>query len=157
MKRRILSTLLLVAVMVFFMVPVSQAEMYGKGKMMGGMKYHQKGLEGKFYNKVKFLLKNHEELALTDKQIDDIKALKYKVKKQVISKDTEIDMTKAELSEEMWKDEPDSAVLNKLIDKKYDLKKEKAKILSQGCLDLKGVLNKEQSKEAKKLHMKQMF
>jgi hypothetical protein len=157
MKRRVLATVLLVAVMVFFMAPVSQARMCDKCKMMGSGKYSQKGLEGKFYKKVKFLLKNHEELALTDKQIDDIKAMKYKVKKEVISKDTEIDMTKAELSEEMWKDEPSSAVLNKLIEKKYDLKKEKAKILSQGCLDLKGVLNKEQSKEAKKLYMKQMF
>jgi Spy/CpxP family protein refolding chaperone len=158
MRKRVLAIVLSAVVMVFFMAPVSRAAMCSKCKMMGGgMKSHQEGLEGKFYKKVMFLLKNHEELDLTDKQIDDIKALKYKVKKEVISKDTSIDMTKAELSEEMWKDEPSSDILNKLTDRKYELKKEKDKILSKGILDLKAILTKEQAKECKKLYMKQLF
>ncbi|MGB2600850.1 MAG: hypothetical protein WBD00_07495 [Candidatus Omnitrophota bacterium] len=156
MRKRVLAIVLSAVVMVFFMAPVSHAEMSGGCKMMKGGE-HQKGLEGKFYKKVMFLLKNHEELDLTDKQIDDIKALKYKVKKEVISKDTSIDMTKAELSEEMWKDEPSSDILNKLTDRKYELKKEKDKILSKGILDLKAILTKEQAKECKKLYMKQLF
>jgi hypothetical protein len=152
---------LLVILTAFIIFSLAAATGYAdmkKGYMMGGMKMkqHKEGLEGKFCSKVKFMLSNHEELELTDKQIDAVKALKFKVKRDLIKTDAEIDMAKVEMKAEMWEEKYDLTALDKIIDRKYDLKKQKAKYLVKAISDLKSILTDDQMKKAKSMWMKGM-
>ncbi len=157
MKNRI-SLVILTALIIFSLAAPAGYAYMKKGYMMGGMKMRQQKeeLEGKFYSKVKFMLSNHEELELTDKQIEAIKDLKIKVKKDLIKTDAEIDMAQVEMKAEMWEEKYDLAALDKIIDRKYDLKKQKAKYLVKAISDLKSILTDEQMKKAKSMWMKGM-
>lgn len=157
MKKKTLLTILTALIIFSLAVPGGYADMK-KGCMMGGMKMGQQkeGLEAKFYSKVKFMLTNYEELGLTDKQIEAIKALKFKVKRDLIKTDADIDIAKVDMKVELWKDKYDLNALDKIIDRKYDLKKEKAKYLVKAIADLKSILTDEQMKKAKSMWMKGM-
>ena len=57
----------------------------------------------------------------------------------------------------MWKGTMDKAAMDKLIDKKYGLKKEKAKYLVGTCAALNGILTKEQREKVKDLRKEHMM
>lgn len=125
----------------------------GYGCHMGskGGYSHKKGMESKFTRKAHFFLKNKEELDLTDKQVATIKNLKLSVKKDLIKRDAEIEILALDIKAKMWEDTINTTEINKLIDKKYDLKKEKAKALVAACAKLKGVLTDKQKDKLKGL------
>ena len=117
-----------------------------------GMKKDQKGcLGGKFYHKVMGVIKNQEELGLSDEQVKKLKDLKLSTKKEVIRKKAEIDILAIDIKAAMWEDSIDVNAVNVLIDKKYELKKEKAKALVAACVALKSILTDEQQKKLKSL------
>ena len=89
------------------------------------------------------MLSNKEELGLSDEQVNKVKELKMNTKKDIIRKDAEIEILALEIKSEMWKDPADTVAVNKLVDKKYDLKKETTKALVAGCAALKDVLTKD--------------
>ena len=123
----------------------------GHGKKAG---YHCGSKKDKVYRKACMLLKNREELGLSDKQVDKIKALKYDAKKAAIRRQAEIDIIAVDLRKEKHADTLNIEAVNKLIDKKYELKKEKAKASVKACAEIKGTLTEEQKAKLKEIWKK---
>lgn len=113
-----------------------------------------KGFEEKVSCKAHFLLKNKEELELTDAQVDKIKELKLNSKKDTIEKTAEIDILALDIKAGLYGDTVDSAQLGALIDKKYKIKAEKAKATVGAYAALKGVLTEAQKEKMKELYKK---
>jgi len=97
--------------------------------------------------KARIVLQNREELALTDEQITQIRILKADAQKDSIRKEAEIDVLKVDISSQMREEEIDSEAINALIDKKYDLKKLKAKASVKAYVALREVLTEEQKEK----------
>ncbi|HDP16463.1 MAG TPA: hypothetical protein ENN16_01255 [Candidatus Omnitrophica bacterium] len=112
---------------------------------------------GKFCQKVMLIVKNQEELGLSDVQVKEIKDLKMATKKDMIMKKAEIDVLALDIKAGLWEDEIDVTALNGLVDKKYEIKKEKAKSLIAAYASLKGMLTKEQQVKLKELKAKCMM
>jgi len=126
------------------------AEAYDHSKEKGC----QKGFESKVYKKAYYLLKNEDELDLTDEQVKKIKDLKIAVKKDLITRKAELDLIKIDIQTMLHEDKINLEEINKLIDKKYDLKKAKSKYLVEAYATLKNTLTEDQKKELKKLWKK---
>jgi Spy/CpxP family protein refolding chaperone len=116
---------------------------HGKGKGGHG------GFEEQFCHKAMLIIKNQEELGLTDEQVKKIKDLKVSTKKDLIRKNAEIDILALDIKAAMWEDVIDTNAVNALIDKKYELKKENAKSLVAAYVALKTILTEEQQKKLK--------
>ncbi|MBN1493746.1 MAG: Spy/CpxP family protein refolding chaperone [Candidatus Omnitrophica bacterium] len=97
------------------------------------------------------LVMHQEELKLSDDQVAKIKDLKYNTKKALISKKAEIELVMVDIKRATWQDEIDVAAVNALIDKKYALKNEKAKMLVAAQAQLQSILTAEQKQELKQL------
>ncbi|MGB2661750.1 MAG: hypothetical protein WBD04_05145 [Candidatus Omnitrophota bacterium] len=146
MNRKFVVFPLIVLFLIFSCVPqIAQAD---SDKTKGG--YH-KGLDEKVFYKAKIMLKNQDELELSDKQIDKIKGLKVAAKKELIMRNAEIELIKVDLQAKLYEDKVDVPGMNKLIDEKYKLKNAKAKYLVKTYADLKNVLTEKQMKEFKTL------
>ncbi len=121
----------------------------------GGEKGHsKKGLEKKFFCKAYMILKNQDELGLSDKQAEKIKGLKIETKKDLIRKNAEIDIIALDIKAAMYGEQIDTGAIDKLIDRKYDLKKEKAKSLVGAYAAVKGTLTGDQKDKLKTLWKK---
>ena len=90
-----------------------------------------------------------EDLGLSDDQIAKIKALKLDVKKELIQQNADIDIPGIDIKAEMYADTIDVDAINKLISKKYDLKKAKAQYLVTKYAQLKNILTAEQKDKLK--------
>ncbi len=130
--------------------------MMDKGMCMAGMEKSGKmGMEQKmdfeemFYHKTGFFLMHSEDLGLTDDQKEKIQTLKMKVKKSMIMKEAEIDVAAIDIMDMLKADQTDMSAVNKLIDKKYGVKTQKAKELAVAYVEAKGILSKDQMKKAK--------
>jgi hypothetical protein len=119
----------------------------------GGCK-QKKGLGDKFFCKAHMILKKKEELGLSDKQVKKIKDLKIKTKKDLIRKKAEIDIIALDIKVAMHGEKINTATVNKLIDRKYNLKKEKAKSLVGAYAMLKGMLTSGQKDKLKAIWKK---
>ena len=78
-----------------------------------------KGFEKKFFFKAHMILKNQDELGLSDRQAEKIKALKIETKKDLIRKNAEIDIIALDIKVAMYEEQIDTGAIDKLIDKKY--------------------------------------
>ncbi len=141
MKKRIVIVSLLVIGLALSVASIgAYADGHGKDEI---------SLEDKFYCKAMVMLKNEEELGLSEKQVETIKKLKIDTKKDLIRKNAEIDVLALDIKMEMYKDSMDTAAVNKLVDKKYDIKKEKTKAIIAACAELKDTLTKDQKSKLK--------
>jgi Spy/CpxP family protein refolding chaperone len=121
------------------------AEGHGKGKRDD--KGH--GLEKKFFHKLELVKANDKKLGLSDAQFDKIKMLELNTRKDVVIKSAEIEVLKIEIKLKLWEDTIDKTSINKLIDKKYEFKKAKAKVLVSAYAQFKNILTPEQKKMLK--------
>lgn len=85
-------------------------------------KTHKKSTEDKFFKKVKMIYLYQDELNVTDKQLDQITALKITLKKDLITKKAEVDVIKVDIKSLLYEDEIDVRAVNKLIDQIRDQK-----------------------------------
>jgi hypothetical protein len=90
------------------------------------------------------IFENHVELGFSEENLHKVKDLKINTKKSLIRSTAEIDIIAVDIMAKMWEDSPDMAEINKLIDKKFTLKKESMKELLSAFLSLKKMLSKEQ-------------
>ncbi|UCD54603.1 MAG: hypothetical protein JSV93_03530 [Candidatus Omnitrophota bacterium] len=145
MKRKLMIITLLISVLTLNVMPLEgYAFDHGKTKWQKGCHWD---FEKKFSNKAHLILAKKKELGLSDAQVTKIKELKIKTKKDLIKKSAEIKMLALDIKAAMWEDPINTSALNKLIDKKYDLKKEKAKSLTGACAALNDILTKEQKEK----------
>lgn len=139
----------LVIAVLFVCVALLATHVYaeGHGKMKGG----HGDFEGKFYKKAMLIVKNQEELGLSDEEVKKIKDLKVATKKDLIRKKAEIEVLGLDIMAAMWEDTINLEAVNTLIDKKYELKKQKTKSIVAACVALKGILTEEQQEKLKSL------
>ena len=157
MKKKIGAMVLLLVLAVSFCIPVGYADPDRKSGECGKKYSHSKkkmDLDEKFYYKAHLILKNAEELGLSEKRISDIKKLKVSVKKDLISRQAQIDLLAVDIKVEMWEDPMNLNAINSLIEQKYEIKKEKAKALIAAYAKLKGILSEEQKEALKGLYKK---
>lgn len=137
---------IIVALLVCFAFLTTQA--YAEhGKMKDG----HGDMEGMFYKKAMLIIKNQAELGLSDEEVKKVKDLKMAAKKDLIRKNAEIEVLVLDIMAAMWEDTINLEAVNALIDKKYELKKEKTKSIVAACATLKTMLTKEQQKQLKSL------
>ena len=147
-KKNVLMMLVAFILAVSFVVPVVVADGYGKGDRGHGKKGD---LQGKLMMKAHFLMKNQEELGLTDEQVEKIKALKITTKKSLIKTKADIDILIVDIKAALWEDTIDKDAVGKLIDQKYDLKKVQAKTAINALADIKSLLTDEQKEKCKEI------
>ncbi|MBD3379009.1 MAG: hypothetical protein GF408_00910 [Candidatus Omnitrophica bacterium] len=148
-----LVTIMLVAAFAATALPAQAA--FAKGYYGCKDKDHKMDLDDKFYKKASFILKNQDELGLSDAEIDRVKALKIKTKKFMIDQKAKIKKIKVDIWAELMEDDTNIDKVNGLIDDKYDLKAEKAKYLVNSYVVLKNTLTDDQMKKMKALWKKE--
>lgn len=127
---------------------VSNVFAYGELKKEEGKK---KDWEEKFFHKAHFLCENKTELGLSEKQYKDIKALKIATKKELIMTNAEIEVIALDIKALMWEEPMDVKAIDKLIDKKYELKKEKAKTLVRAFAGIQETLSDKQKEKCEEM------
>jgi Spy/CpxP family protein refolding chaperone len=108
-------------------------------------------LDKKIFCRLHSALANQEKLDLSDDQVAKIRELKMSTKKDLIKRDAEIDIISVDIKSKLREDKIDKENIGKLIDQKYELKKEKAKALIDACAGLKSILSVEQNKKLNNL------
>lgn len=111
-------------------------------------------LEDKYFGKVDFLFKNKTELGLTEDQMEQIKTIKFDVKRAMIKAEADKDLAMLDIYQELHKDEPDVAKIDSSIDQKSAVKATLAKNVVRSLLNTKAILTAEQQAKAKELYWK---
>jgi hypothetical protein len=122
--------------------PMSRGDDMKKGEM---------GMEEMFQHKLKMIWKNSAELGIKEDQMKAIKELKTAIAKDIVMKDAQIEVTEIDLKSKMMDDPLDEKGLTDLLDKKFELKKEKAKAILNACAQLRKILTDEQRGKMKQL------
>ncbi len=151
MRKRLMAIAAAVLVTILAVaIAISFADEYGCKESKGHYGKSKSEVESKAYK----ILKYGEELRLSDIQIDKIKELLLKSKKDAIKQDAEIEVITLDIKSQMRADNIDTEVINTLIDKKYELKKAKAKSSMAAYIQLKSILTNKQKGRLKKLYKK---
>jgi len=96
-------------------------------------------------------LLNAIEVGISDSSFHKVRDLKIKTKKSLIQSTAEIESLDVDITAKMWENPDDVAEIRKLIDKKYELKRERMKDLVGAFISLKKVLSEEQISKLKGL------
>ena len=105
----------------------------------------------KVIGKAHMMMVYADEIGLSEEQVGKIKDIKIKLKKDMIMKGAEIDVLKVDIMAALYADKIDKDAVDAMIDKKYELKKAKAKELVGACINLQSVLTEEQMGKMKAL------
>ena len=103
----------------------------------------------KFFHFAHSILENYEEIGLTDEAAKKIKELKIGTKKSLIRNTAEAELLMVDIISKLYTDKPEISEINKLIDKKFDVKKAGMKKLIAAFVGIKKLLSKEQMKQMK--------
>lgn len=141
-RKAVLIVCLVLAMVVGLALGDAYAGGHGKGKS---------DLASKLCRKAHLAVKNADELGLSDEQVDKIKDLKLATKKDVIKKKADIELIILDIKSMMCDDTINLDEINKLIDKKYEIKKAKAKSLVGSYAAFKNILSEEQQDKLKEL------
>ena len=114
-------------------------------------KGYGQGLYHKCYRDTKVILRNADELGLTDAQREAVRDHKYEMKRDKIRSKADIKLVSVDIAEQLRKEEVDMDAVNALIDQKYQLKAERQKDLVASRTAVTDVLNAEQKTRLKEL------
>ena len=103
----------------------------------------------KFFHFAHSILENHEELGLPEEAVKKVKDLKIGTKKSLIRNTAEAELLMVDIISSLYQDKPDISEINKLVDKKFEIKKAGMKKLIVSFVGLKKLLSKEQMKQVK--------
>jgi Spy/CpxP family protein refolding chaperone len=109
------------------------------------------GLDSKILKKLHLAIEYQDELEASDSQIRKIRELKMRLKKDLIQRKAAIDLMGVDIKSKLWANDIDKKEINQLIDRKYELKKAKAKSLVEALIELKDILKDEQEEKLKDL------
>ena len=109
----------------------------------------RQSLDSKVLKKLHHTIENQDELEASDSQIKKIRELKMRLKKDLIQRKAAIDLIGVDIKSKLWADDIDGKGTNELIDRKYELKKAKAKSLVEALIELKNILEDEQEEKLK--------
>ena len=103
----------------------------------------------KFFHFAHSILENHEELGLTDVDVKKVRDLKIGTKKSMIRNRAEVELLMVDVISSLCQEKPEISEINKLIDKKFEIKKAGMKKLIAAFVGIKKLLSKEQMKQVK--------
>ena len=157
-KLFIVKTLVLSSIVSLFL---SGCCMFGKAPCVGcndrpGHKWGQWGhkecpFAGCLMKTSCYLLKNKEELSLTDDQVSRIKAISEKREKDSIQLKADARKVYVDIKTEFSDENFDASGINALIDKKFDLKKQIVKSFVNSHAEILAVLTSEQREKLKEI------
>ena len=135
--------LFLACYLLMFALPMAYA---GDDQKCGKCGY---GLDRKILKKLHLAIENQDELNASDSQIKKIKELKVALKKDLIQRKAEIELIGVDMQSKLCTDDINKKEINQLIDRKYELKKAKARSLVETLIELKKILQDEQEEKLK--------
>ena len=103
----------------------------------------------KFFHFAHSILENHEELGLTDVDVKKIRDLKIGTKKGLIRNTAEAELLMVDIISSLYQEKPELSAINRLVDKKFEIKKAGMKKLIAAFVGIKKLLSKEQMKQMK--------
>jgi len=103
----------------------------------------------KFFHFAHSILENHEELGLTDENVKKIRDLKISTKKSLIRNTAEAELLTLDIMVNLYAEKPEISEINKLVDKKFDVKKVGMKKVIAAFVGIKKMLSEEQIKKMK--------
>ncbi len=98
-----------------------------------------------------FAIMNKKEIDLSAEQEAKIKQLCTETKKKHIKLKADADIICVDIKSKLFEDTTNAAEVNKLIDQKYDLKKQDTKLVINSFIQLKQILTAEQRAKLKEL------
>lgn len=101
-------------------------------------------LEHKVEFKAEKILHAKAIAGLSDEQIAEVKQIKLEIQKEIIRHNSEIEVLKLDIWNEIYQDQPDFEKINQLIDQKYEHKKAKSKALAEAYVKLRQIPTQEQ-------------
>ena len=101
-------------------------------------------LEADFWSRARALAKKKEELGLTEKQMNKIMALKTQVDNDLAGKEKRISEIDVEIRAKLREEPPDTGAIASLVDEKYELRKQEARVNLSAIDELNGMLTGEQ-------------
>jgi len=149
MKKKVIAIVVLAVIFAAF--STASFAYQGSDKKSSG---HCGKLEDKVEKKAQMILKNKDELGLSDEQVKKVKDLMLESQKETIKQNAAIETIALDIKSKMWGETVDAEAVNALIDKKYDLKKAKAKFSVTAYAQLKNILTEEQRDKLKELYKK---
>jgi Spy/CpxP family protein refolding chaperone len=105
-------------------------------------------IKDKFFKKAHSYLQMKDELGLNEAQIKQIRDLKIAAKKDVIMKKAAIEVIEVDLQAAIKEETFDIGKFKELLDKKFELKKQKMQNLAEAYGQLKTVLTESQKNKA---------
>ncbi len=115
------------------------------------------GLEEKYFWKSKFLLKNQEELGLSEEQTQKLSAGKFDLKRALIETQAQKDLAMLDIERELHSDKPNREKINAAIDKKIEAERLASRAFAEGLVNIQNILTPEQAGKTKELHRKGKF
>jgi len=98
-----------------------------------------------------FVLKNQDELELTEEQVTQIMIIKADAKKDAIQRQAELDIIDVDIRSQLWENEINEEEVLTLVTKKCQVLEAKQKTAVQSYISLKGILTGEQKEQVKQL------
>ncbi len=105
---------------------------------------HKSCFAEKFFHFAHTIIENHDEAGVSAENAKKIKEIKIKAKKELIQDTAFVDMLAVDIISKLMEEKIDTAEINKLLDKKYEAKKEGMKKLVAAFAEIKKMLSKEQ-------------
>lgn len=140
---------LMYAVIVITALALAGAPADGSSNDKGGKP--GSNLVEKFCHKVSFTMENEKDLGLTEDQVKGIEDISLRTRKELIKMEADIDVVGIDIEEALYQDNIDVPAVAALIDKRYDLEKDKTKVLAASFAALKVILTPEQKDKIKEL------
>ena len=131
--------------------PLGAEANHGYDGHQGHKGYHDESLKDQFFDQARFLLFSQEDLGLSEDQVKQIWKAKMDAKKQAIRQDAEIEILGLDIKSALMEDQPNLENINKLIDQKFELKKQRDKQFLVALTEVKKVLSEDQQKKVKEL------
>lgn len=101
-------------------------------------------LAEKFFHFAHAILENREEIGISEDDARKIKDLKIRTKKDLIKDGADIEILGVDIFSRLWEEKIDLAEVEKLIDKKFELKRESLKKLIRAFVAIKKMLSRDQ-------------
>lgn len=112
---------------------------------------HKRCLKEKFFHMVGDVLENHDALGISKEDKKKFVDLKMSTKKAMIRSMCEVELIMVDMMGALWQHPMDTGSINKMIDKKYDLKKEDMKQLVQAFASFRKMLTDDQMRKLMQL------
>lgn len=127
------------------------ATRWGKHATWQGTSTSRTSIKHLFYRKAHFIMSNQAALGLSDEQIKAIEDLKLQTQTTSIQQKADAETVALGLMAALKASEVDSRRVDRLIEKQYAVKQEKAKTYANAYITLKGTLTVAQKAQMKEL------